>query len=404
MDDGSWLSPLVLVVSLVFYFYLRLAEEGLTRNGRGIGAAKISREPPGIVWLLRIASVLAAATALLAYLFTNDIASPALLALAAFLLLVCFGLLRQMAAFAASQLPDLAAKLAKPLRFLVRTEQLLPGVVPPLTPQNSQLRDDQASEDAPFLTEEQEARLDDREQQMIRSILTLEATTVREIMRPRVDVVAVDKNASMKEAADLMLSRGHSRMPVYESSLDTVVGVVHVRDVLRHMGQQAPNQTVAEVVRPAFFVPETKRLDNLLQEFQNNRLHMAIVVDEFGGTEGIVTLEDLLEEIVGEIEDEFSRPEPQIALRDDGSALVDAGVGLDSFNDAMGTSLSMGGIDTIGGYVHGTLGRIARSGDIVKADGLSIKVVIAVGRRIRKLLVTRAENANPQLPETENKN
>ncbi len=230
--------------------------------------------------------------------------------------------------------------------------------------------------------------IDERDREMLQSILRLDDSTVREIMIPRLDIVAVDVNHSLSRVAEVMGERGHSRLPVYEDNLDNIVGIVHSRDLLAVLGNGSPGASLQDTVRAAFFIPESKRLDDLLEELQEKAQQMAIVVDEYGGTEGLVTMEDLLEEIVGEIEDEFSRvEEPEVVQYNDGSALVDAGMSAEEVGDMFGAEIESPEVDTVGGYVYRALGRIPQAGDTVLVDGLRIEVVSMLGRRLRKLRI-----------------
>ena len=242
----------------------------------------------------------------------------------------------------------------------------------------------------PEITEEELVSLDQRDREMLRSILRLDVSTAREAMVPRLDMVAAEINSPLSDVVDLIVESGHSRIPVYEETIDRIVGVVHSRDLLAELRGQ-PNSSLRQVMRPAFFIPETKRLDDLLQELQQKAIQLAIVVDEYGGTEGLVTMEDLLEEIVGEIEDEFSRSEEPVTRMPDGSVVVDAGITTEDVKGLFGTELRDPDIDTVGGYVYRALGRIPEVGDFVYTDHLSIEVIAILGRRIRKLRIKRVE-------------
>ena len=247
-----------------------------------------------------------------------------------------------------------------------------------------------AGPEEPVLTEEELISLDRRDREMFRSILRLDVTNAHEIMVPRLDMIAVDTDCSINQVAEAMVSGGHSRLPVYEQNEDRIVGIVHSREVLAALASTAPAPALSELLHPAFFIPETKRLDDLLEELQDRGLQMAIVVDEYGGTEGLVTMEDLLEEIVGEIEDEFSQNrESEMVHMPDGTVVVDAGISTTDIEDLFATKIESDDVDTVGGYVYQALGRIPQVGDSVTTDQLKIEVVSIMGRRLRKLKVGR---------------
>ena len=247
------------------------------------------------------------------------------------------------------------------------------------------------------ITEEEQAGLDDRERLMIRSILGLDESTAREAMVPRVDIVAVEADTPVTEVASRMLECGHSRLPVFSDTIDNIIGIVHSRDLLPFLTESAEFPPLEKVIRPAFFIPESKRLDDLLSELQEKRVQMALVVDEYGGIEGLVTLEDLLEEIVGEIEDEFSRGlEPRVVPMANGDILVDARVTLDYLTDLLSTSVVIEDIETVGGLVYSYLGKMPQVGDEVHHNGLRIEVVSVLGRRIRRLKLSRTEPETTQ--------
>jgi CBS domain containing-hemolysin-like protein len=247
----------------------------------------------------------------------------------------------------------------------------------------------------PAITEEELTSLDDRDREMLRSIIRLDATTVREVMVPRLDMAAVEADSPLSVVAETMVIRGHSRLPVYEETMDRILGIIHARDVLGSLAASTTAEskdTLRTLVREAFIIPETKRVDDLLEELQERRTQIAIVVDEYGGTEGLVTMEDLLEEIVGEIEDEFSRSrDAQVIHQPDGKVLVDAGVTTERIEELLGAVIETTEVDTVGGYVYHSLGRIPQTGDIVETDDLHIEVVSMLGRRLRKLRIHRID-------------
>lgn len=251
--------------------------------------------------------------------------------------------------------------------------------------------------DASLGVEEEIAQepLDRHEREMIRAILHLDQTPVREIMVPRVDVVSVDLRTSVDRAAVRILDSGHSRLPVYEDNPDNIVGILYSRDLLAATMNGVATPVLSDLVRPAFFVPESKRVDEMLSEFQERRVHMAVVVDEYGGVSGIVTVEDLLEEIVGEIQDEFDMDQPDIEWLPNGEAVIDARMSVDDFNEAFGAAVAADGFDTVGGFLFSRLGNIPAAGDVVEETGLLVRVVSTIGRRVKRVRVTRIASAAP---------
>jgi CBS domain containing-hemolysin-like protein len=208
-------------------------------------------------------------------------------------------------------------------------------------------------------------------------------------MTPRVDIKAAPATATVQEIIKIIRETGHTRIPVYEGSLDNIIGIVHAKDLLRYCDSTA-KFCLREVLRPAFFVPESKRVVELLQEMRRQRTHMAILQDEYGGTSGLVTLEDLVEEIVGEIQDEYDvEPEPPIETLPDGSLLIDARMHLDDASELLGIPLESDEFDTLGGYVFGQLGHQPTEGEAVRVDGWELRVHAIEGHRIRTVQATR---------------
>ena len=232
--------------------------------------------------------------------------------------------------------------------------------------------------------------LDETERRMIRGVITLDDTAAREIMIPRPDMIAAEIGTAIAELADTMLSAGHSRIPIYEGSLDNILGVAYARDLLQRFSQGTVGAVVdTDSVRPVLFIPESKNLGELLDEFKNSRVHMAIVIDEYGGVSGLVTIEDLLEEIVGEIMDEFDQDRQDVRPLSETEFLLDAGVGIDDLRELVGVAVEGNGFDTLGGLVFERLGKIPSPGDIVDEDGVQIRVISTEGRRPKTLRVTK---------------
>ena len=240
--------------------------------------------------------------------------------------------------------------------------------------------------------EQEEGAMEPSEREMIRGIINLEDTSVHEIMVPRIDVVAVSTEDTLDDVIGVIMERGYSRVPLFEETIDNVVGVLYAKDIMKHLaagGVDRSATNLRDLTRPPFFVPESKRIDELLADMRANRVHLAIVVDEYGGTAGIVTIEDMLEEIVGEIEDEYDREEPTIEKVDDTEVIVDARVSIDDLNELLGLHIEGEDFDTVGGFVYHELGRIPLAGDEVQSDVLRLKVLSVLGRRIKKIRVKK---------------
>ncbi|MBI2864885.1 MAG: HlyC/CorC family transporter [Chloroflexi bacterium] len=236
---------------------------------------------------------------------------------------------------------------------------------------------------------EEQGIIEEEEKEMIDSIIELEDTAVREIMVPRIDIVAVDTDATLPEAVKLVIQRGYSRIPLYEESIDNIVGVVYAKDLLRFLIDSVEIASLREVARPAQFVPETKKVDELLRELQQKRIHLAIVVDEYGGTAGLVTIEDLVEEIVGEIQDEYDSEEAEIEKVSDLEAILHSKASISELEDLFGNSVEADDFDTVGGFVYNQLGKIPSPGDEIRVDDLTLTVLSTVGRRIKQVRVVK---------------
>jgi putative hemolysin len=243
----------------------------------------------------------------------------------------------------------------------------------------------------------EEGVLEEDEKEMIHSIFEFTDTVARQIMTHRTDVHSVSVDCPLADVVALAVDTGHSRFPVYENTLDTVVGVVHVKDLLPHLLPRragAPRKSIRELTRPPYFVPEGKKIDELLQEFRRQKSQLAIVVDEYGGTSGLVTVEDVLEEIVGEIEDEYDTEErtDEVVPTENG-ALVDARMPLDDFNERFETELSTEENDTVGGFVFSLFGRPPEVGERVTHEHLEFVVEELDGLRLSRLRILAAAAA-----------
>lgn len=249
----------------------------------------------------------------------------------------------------------------------------------------------------PFVTEEElrllvtvgeeEGVLEEEETEMIHSIFEFADTTVREVMVPRIDMVTLESDDTVSEAVDMAMEVGFSRIPVYEESIDNIVGVLYTKDMLKQLRDGNENLPVRNLVRPAYFVPETKKLDDLLREIRQKRTHMGIVIDEYGSVAGLVTIEDLVEEIVGDIRDEYDREENLYEKVNQYEYVVDAKISIDEFNELMETALENEDYDTLGGFLYAQLDKIPVPGDTITFQTLTFTVMDTRGRRITKVRV-----------------
>ncbi len=238
------------------------------------------------------------------------------------------------------------------------------------------------------------------EREMINSIFQFRDTLVREIMIPRIDLLSLSQESSILEAIDAMLQSGFSRVPVFEDTVDNVLGVLYIKDLLGLYRQGKTGEAVGNYLRPAYFVPETKRVGELLAEMQADRIHIAIVVDEYGGVAGIATLEDIVEEIVGEIQDEYDDAEEQLCTQVGEQEYIFLGkIDINEFNDIMGTDLSKSEAETLGGLIYSRFGGVPRAGEVITTDDILMTVEQVAGRRIRKVRVQRALPLDdPEIP------
>lgn len=258
---------------------------------------------------------------------------------------------------------------------------------------------------APLVTEEEiklllrmgqdEGVIKEDASEMIHSIFEFGDKVVREIMVPRIDMVGVPDTATVDGVLRVILAEGHSRIPVYHDTIDQVVGIVHVKDLLSHIKAGHYTLPAGEVIRPAYFVPESKRLDDLLREMRRRRTQIAIVVDEYGGTAGLVTVADLLEEIVGPIRDEHDVEEKLFESIDTQTAVVDGRLSIEEVNELMGLDLPAGEVDTVGGFVYARLGHVPAQGETVAAGDAAIAVEKVEGHRVTRVRISRRVPARP---------
>lgn len=241
---------------------------------------------------------------------------------------------------------------------------------------------------------EEEGLVNEEESEMLRSIFSLGTTIVREIMVPRTEMACVTVDAGVRELLDTIISCGHSRIPVYEQTIDNIVGLLYAKDLLKQWGRPDEAVSVRSIMRTPYFIPESKNLEELLQEFKRKRVHLAIVIDEYGGTSGLVTIEDLLEQIVGDIQDEYDSEEDLFSANPDGSITADGRLPVEELEEHFDISIECDKFDSVGGLVFYLTGKIPAVGDTIEGAGLRLKILDADLRRVKKVSVTRLSGAD----------
>ena len=242
----------------------------------------------------------------------------------------------------------------------------------------------------------EEGILEADEGRLIRQVVEFHDAVVREAMTPRTELVAIAAGATLAQARELFARERHSRIPVYRDQLDNIEGIIALKDLIVRWGQIPEDAPIQEIMRPAYFVPETKPVSELLKELQSRRLQLAVVVDEYGGTSGVVTIEDLLEQLVGEIQEEHEKEERPVVAQNDGSFVARGSASVEDLESALGVEVPAVGFDTIAGLVYSALGRIPDVGEKVEVNGLRLEILKADTRRIERVRVSRiAQSASP---------
>ncbi|PKO23050.1 MAG: hypothetical protein CVU38_06175 [Chloroflexi bacterium HGW-Chloroflexi-1] len=423
MDVDSWILGGLLLVGLVLAAFAAAAEMALAsvsrlrlRQNLGVKRARA-----------RAAEALLSESArFLATLMVLKLTGFVVVAGAATLLVqrlsgsrwVVWGLVATILLLVASQLLPRAWIVGRQERVAVWLAPLVQFLAILLTPVTALMRQvghnaipDGTATESIFLSEdglrfllnvtEEETSIEDDEKEMIASIFEFGETLVREVMVPRIDVVAVPVDMLMRDALDIILKAGHSRIPVYSNSIDNILGILYAKDLLRYLSDGRTDVPLGKILRAAYFIPESKKVDELLQELQQRKVHMAVVVDEYGGTAGLVTIEDLLEEIVGEIQDEYDVEEPTVEAVSEHEYLFDARVDLDEVNKLVGVELPAEGGDTLGGFIYSQLGKVPAVGDRIEFGRVMIEVLSVAGRRIKQVRATVAPAEGWTAPVTE---
>lgn len=234
-------------------------------------------------------------------------------------------------------------------------------------------------------------QLDPRRKEMIDGVITLSELNAKDIMIPRVDMVAVDAETELKALIKIIIEAGHSRLPVYDETVDNITGILHVKDLIKLISEKPKKFSLKKLIHEPFFVPETMPLDELLVEFKGRQLHLAVVVDEYGGVGGIVTMEDILEVIVGDINDEYDTDElPEIEKKGPSTWEADSRMLISDFNDELGLNIPTEDFDTIGGFVFDLFGRVPEKDETFKYENINFKIKEIEGTKIIRITVTKS--------------
>ncbi len=312
--------------------------------------------------------------------------------------------------FATQNPMKVAVKVARPIEILSFIFKPVLIVLTKITNIIIKMLGGEVLKNSPFVTEEEIRSLVDvgeeegilkyQEKEMIQNIFEIDDLHVGEVMLPRIDMIALDEQTTIKEALDLIVECGHSRIPVYKDTIDDIVGVLYAKDLLpfsffKRDTEELSEKTITDLMRPAYYVPETKKVNLLLKELQLKQTHIAIVLDEYGGTEGLVTIEDILEEIVGDIFDEYDNEIDLIKQLDDNNYLIKADISLEEINEQFSLHLPEEDFESLGGYVFNMLGRVAVVGDKLERENVIIEVVTLCNRRVTsvKLTIENGETA-----------
>ena len=380
----------------------RLEHDGATGSAR---AARITQDSSSLLLSLRIAlgviRLLAIGVAAATYLnFADGLLGFALTLAATGLVMSALEFLAEILVLRnpeawALRLSPLVAVLGTSLSPLVRLMLKLGGQGS--ANQNGPLHPLVTEEEIMTLVDagEEGGSIEQDEKEMIFSIFRLDDTLAREVMVPRIDVRALEESTSIPDATDVMLKTGYSRAPIFNENIDNVTGLIYVKDLLEAWSAGNYERPIEELKREAYFVPEAKKVDDLLDEMQASRFHLAIVVDEYGGTAGLVTIEDIVEEIVGEIRDEYDfAEEANYEQGEDGEYIFSGGIDLDDVNQITNADLPTDAGETLGGFIYSELGRVPSPGDQLESGGLELVVDQVVRRRIRRVRARRSAPAS----------
>ncbi len=422
MDAFSWLALALILPCALLFVFVAAAEAGLIwisrarvrrMAGQGIPQAEVLhayiQERESLLHALSLGrnlSMFTSATLAIAVVTLERGHDWSLLAIVIVIELFAMALLETLSRAVVARDPERWSLRMAPLMGIFKAMFGIPARIIDWPARTMLRTPEEDDEDLMRLMEfeDTEGTMEEDERTMIRGVFGLDETTAREIMTPRIDIAAVDTESTPADAIKLIIDRGFSRIPLYEKNADTIVGVIYAKDLFRYLVEGTMPAQLASVARPPYFIPESKHVDDLLTEMRKARTHMAIVVDEYGGTAGLVTIEDMIEEIVGEIVDEHDTGEESIVRVSEDEALVDGRVSIEDINDMFRADIDNTDFDTVGGCVFHMLGRMPLAGDECRADGVLLRVISMDGHRVKRVRVTRAPEEEPEVEAIPNGN
>jgi len=416
-DAQAWLQLIIMLVALVLCALASAAETAFTSVNR-IKLKNLAEE--GDKQMLKVERLLAEPNVFLStILIVNSVAVVVASSMATVLTLRFFSasfgelissVVTSLVVLIFCEISPKTAAVQNPLRwarFFIDPVRAAAWVLRPIvwllsaiTSSLVRLLGGQMKHRGPFITEdelrllvtvgEEEGVLEEEETEMIRSIFEFADTTVREVMVPRIDMVSLPSSATVNQAVDLAMQGGFSRIPVYEASVgvDDILGILYTKDMLRQLRENHGSLPVHNLVRSAYCVPETKKLDDLLRELRQSHTHMAMVIDEYGSVAGLVTIEDLMEEIVGDIQDEYDHEEKLFEVVNENEYIINAKMSIYDFNELMDTHMDDSDYETLGGFVYAQLDKIPGVGDTISFEHMTLTVLATRGRRILKIRVS----------------
>jgi CBS domain containing-hemolysin-like protein len=414
VDTTAWIEIVIIVIALILAATAASAETSLTsisrvrlrqlveqKNRRAVVIERLHRDPNAYLSTVLIVNTVAiivassAATLLALHLYHEQVAEWLVsLILSLVVLIACEitpkTLALQRAERVALRLAPLVAGATLVMRPIVYVLTAVTRLILRLLGGKAEVR-------GPFVTEEElkmlvtvgeeEGVIEEEEREMIHGIFEMGDMSVREVMVPRTDLVAIEANEPMEKAVDLVTKHGHTRIPVYEGNIDHIVGVLYAKDLLRAV-VRGEKKSLREIARKPYFTPESNKVQDVLRDLRKNRVHMAIVVDEYGGTAGAVTIEDILEEIVGPIHDEYDiGEEDEIQFISPNEVVLDGRVSVDDVNELLKLNIAADNYDTIGGYVQNQLGATPKVGATLKLGNAQLRVEQVQGSRIKKVRI-----------------